>query len=183
VAKCLITPAFIFLTVCYVLLAPRERTKLTVQFVECVLLGYSAEHKSYHCWNLIARRMRTSRDVIFDESHPFYPHPITDASHASLVDHLSFLFFPDAPPAFLPLPRSTLPTSVSSAESSHVILNYTVKPLMTQVYNCRRACLSDAPTFSAELYSVGTLPVGDGKVYRHKIQFRFFLKKTYIVSD
>jgi hypothetical protein len=124
--------------------------------------------------------MRTSRDVIFDESHPFYPHPITDASHASLIDPLSFLFFPDAPPASLPLPRSTLPISVSSAESSHVVLDYTVKPLMTQVYNRRRACLSDAPTFSAELYSVGKLPdqVGDGKVYRHKIQFRFFLKKN-----
>jgi hypothetical protein len=29
VVRCPITPAFVFLTVCYVLLAPRERTKLT----------------------------------------------------------------------------------------------------------------------------------------------------------
>jgi hypothetical protein len=96
--------------------------------------------------------MRTSRDVVFDESRSFYPRPTTDAPPASLVNPLSFLFFPDAP-ASLPLPRSTLSTSVSSAESSPVVSDYTVKPPVTQVYSRRGACLSVVPTFSTELSS------------------------------
>jgi hypothetical protein len=70
-----------------------------------------------------------------------------------LVDPLSFIFFLDAPPASLPLPRPTLPTSVSSAESSPVVPDYAVKPPVTQVYNRRGARLLEVPTTSAELSS------------------------------
>jgi hypothetical protein len=118
-----------------------------------VFLGYSTEHKGYRYWNPVAHRMRTSRDVVFDESHSFYPCPTTDVAPSSLVDPLSFLFFPDAPPTSLPLPRLTLPTSLSSAESSPMVPDYTVKPRVTQVYSHRGARLSEVPTSSAELSS------------------------------
>jgi hypothetical protein len=143
----------LFVCVCYVLLAPCEHTKLAAQTVECVFLSYSAEHKGYRCWDLIAHRMRTSRDVVFDESRPFYPRPTTDASSASLVNPLSFLLFPNALPASLPIPRSTLPSSMSSFESPLVVLNYTVKLSVTQFYNCHEARLSYAPACSDELSS------------------------------
>jgi hypothetical protein len=97
--------------------------------------------------------MRTSWDVVFDESCPFYPRPTTDASLASLVDPLSFLFFPDAPPASLPILRSLLPSSVSSSESPPMVSDYTVKPLVTQFYSRHGARLLDAPAFSDELSS------------------------------
>jgi hypothetical protein len=132
-----------------VLLAPHEHTKLTAESTECVFLGYSVENKGYRYWDPVACRMRTSRDVVFDESHPFYPCPTTDAPPASLIDPLSFLFFSDAP---MPLPLLTLPTSVSSAESSPVVLDYTVKPPVTQIYSHRGARLSEVPTSLAELF-------------------------------
>jgi hypothetical protein len=79
--------------------------------------------------------MRTSRDVVFDESRPFYPRPTTDASPASLVDPLSFLLFLETPPVSVPIACSTLPSSVSSSESPPVVLDYTVKPPVTQFYS------------------------------------------------
>jgi hypothetical protein len=134
--------------VCYVLLTPRKRTKLTTQSIKCVFLGYSAEYKCYRCWDPVARMMQTSRDVAFDESCPFYSRPTIDASLASLVDHLSFLLFPDAPLAYLPIPRSTLLSSVSSFESFSVVPDYMVKPPVTQFYSHHGARLSDAPASS-----------------------------------
>jgi hypothetical protein len=65
---------------------------------------------------------------------------------------LSFLFFYDAPPASVPIPRSILQSSMSSSESPLVVSNYTVKPPMTQFHSHRGACLSDAPAFLDELY-------------------------------
>jgi hypothetical protein len=104
---------------------------LTAQSVEYIFLSYNIEHKGYRCWDSVAHRRWTSLDVIFDESCPFYLCPTTYASHASLVDHLSFLFFSDAPSASLPIPRLTLPSCVSCSESSPIVPDYMVKPPVT----------------------------------------------------
>jgi hypothetical protein len=97
--------------------------------------------------------MRTSWDVVFDESRPFYPRPTTDASPAFLPDPLSFLLFPDAPSASVPILCSTLLSSMSSSKSPSVVPDYMVKPQVTQFYMHRGARLSDAPASSDEVSS------------------------------
>ena len=156
ITRRLTTPAFVFLVACAMCFLPHVRTKLTAKSVECVFLGYSAEHKGYRCWDPVGRRMRTSRDVVFDESRPFYPRPSSDVSTTSLVDPLSFLTLLDSCIATTPLSRSVpssmvpfsspvapLPTESSSepplpVESSSVpplvAPDYTVKPPVTHVY-------------------------------------------------
>jgi hypothetical protein len=74
--------------------------------------------------------MQTLWDVVFDESYPFYVCPSSDASFASLIESVSFLLFSDTPLAPLPIAGLTLPSS----ESPPVVLDYIVKPTVTQFY-------------------------------------------------
>ena len=104
--------------------------------------------------------MQISRDVVFDESHHFYPRP-SDASSTSLVDPLSFLFIPDSaiahippsrfvpPPAPPSEPSSVVPSVESPSGSSSLAPDYTTKPPVTKVYTRRSVLGSSKPSLDS----------------------------------
>jgi hypothetical protein len=132
--------------ICYILLAPRERTKLTVQPVECVFLGYNPEHKGYGCYDPLARRIRISRDVSFNENRPFFYNSLTHSSSFS-KESTSFMCLP---PIHVPSSGSSSSTTPSNPTSPPDVLipitnpstsaptsNFASKPPVTKTYICR----------------------------------------------
>ncbi len=58
--------------IAYVHVPDELRTKLDPKAEKCVFIGYSLEQKGYRCHNLVTRKMRVSRDVVFDEMNSWY---------------------------------------------------------------------------------------------------------------
>ncbi|MCO5599362.1 hypothetical protein L7F22_053463 [Adiantum nelumboides] len=48
------------------------RTKLDPKAKKCVFTGYYVEQKGYKCYNPTTRRVRVSKDVVFDEMATWY---------------------------------------------------------------------------------------------------------------
>jgi hypothetical protein len=127
---------------CYVLLAPSERTKLTTQSVECVFLGHSPEHKGYRCYDPSSRRIRISRDVSFNENRPF----LYNSSNSFFILFHRVCLFLSLPPIFDPssMSPSTLDVVIPIAPPSIFMPSYSSKPSATQTYTRRH--LSNPPT-------------------------------------
>ena len=58
----------IFNSAVYVHIPDEKRQKLNPKSEKCIIVGYSPEQKAYKYYNPSTRKVRVSRDVVFNES-------------------------------------------------------------------------------------------------------------------
>ena len=73
----------IFGSIAYVHIPDEKRQKLDPKLEKCILVGYSLEQNWYKCYNPYTRKVRVSRDVVFDELASWYE-PTTSSTPTSL---------------------------------------------------------------------------------------------------
>jgi hypothetical protein len=69
---------------CYPNTAATMPHKLTPQSTSCVFLGYSSDHKGYHCLDLSTNRLIVSQHVVFDEDS----FPLTASPNLTVLQFL-----------------------------------------------------------------------------------------------
>jgi hypothetical protein len=74
----------IFGCTCYPNMTATAPHKLSPCSTRCVFLGYSVDHKDYHCLDLSTNRLIVSRHVVFDEDN----FPLTASSSLTDMDFL-----------------------------------------------------------------------------------------------
>lgn len=57
----------IFGSIAFIHVPKAERRKLDSKSLKCIFVGYSLSQKAYRFWDVIGRKIKISRDVIFDE--------------------------------------------------------------------------------------------------------------------
>ncbi|WVZ98359.1 LOW QUALITY PROTEIN: hypothetical protein U9M48_043815 [Paspalum notatum var. saurae] len=82
----------VFGCACYPNTSATAPHKLAPRSTRCVFLGYSPDHKGYHCLDLTSRRILISRHVVFDESD----FPFSTTSTSSSDQALESLFPTDS---------------------------------------------------------------------------------------
>ena len=90
----------VFGCLCYPNLSATAAHKLAPRSAACIFLGYSANHKGYHCLDYQSNRVLISRHVVFDEtSFPFssQPTPPGAADFEFFFDHTDLVPAPIGP--------------------------------------------------------------------------------------
>ena len=97
---CLVLPSYdllrVFGCVCFVLLQDHERNKLQSRSRLCCFLGYEIGQNGYRCYDIISKRLRVSRHVVFWEHKMFYQLPHVPVSPIPSIDPLPDLFLEES---------------------------------------------------------------------------------------
>uniref|UniRef100_A0A2N9HB99 Integrase catalytic domain-containing protein n=1 Tax=Fagus sylvatica TaxID=28930 RepID=A0A2N9HB99_FAGSY len=129
----------VFGCVCFVLLQPHECTKLQPRSQLYCFLDYGFEEKGYRCYDLVAKRLRVSRHVVFWEHKMFYSlHLFSAGNSDSQADPLPNLFpeFPSpSAESVNPISDESPPTDPSSDESPTANPTFDESPLSTPAAN------------------------------------------------
>ncbi len=78
----------IFGSTAYIHVPKIERRKLDSKSLRCYFVGYSDSQKAYRFWDPISRKIKTSRDVIFDEQIFYTPAPTPTQLNEDPFNHL-----------------------------------------------------------------------------------------------
>ena len=82
----------VFDCICFMLLPPHKRHKLSAKASKCVFIGYSDKQKCYICYDPQHHRIRVSRNVIFFLNMYFYvSFSSTAAPNSSISTLYNFL--------------------------------------------------------------------------------------------
>ncbi|CAI7773528.1 unnamed protein product, partial [Closterium sp. NIES-54] len=102
----------------YVLLNSQARRaaggKLAPKTITCVYLGHNSDSPDYLFLHPTTNKLYRSRDVFFDESHPFYP---SSTVSPSPLPPLTWADFDSLPPTTTPSPPLPAPSTVSDPPS------------------------------------------------------------------
>ncbi|CAI7894783.1 unnamed protein product [Closterium sp. NIES-53] len=103
----------------YVLLNSQARRaaggKLAPKTITCMYLGHNSDSPDYLFLHPTTNKLYRSRDVFFDESHPFYPSSTVSLSPPP--PSLTWADFDSLPPATTPSPPLPAPSTVSDPSS------------------------------------------------------------------
>ena len=78
----------IFGSTAYIHIPKAERRKLDSKSLKCYFVGYCNTQKAYRFWEPISRKIKTSRDVIFDERTIYTPETSLSPSIDDPLKHL-----------------------------------------------------------------------------------------------